>query len=320
MHQIVSATVDFVAPLVGAGDRRRRAIHVRGRCLHRQCCDTDHCRRIARKLRADRGGDRDLSHCLCHAGDYRRPARRYLRHQECISGRRARLHADVAVVRAGANRTRIDPRAAGAGRDRGADGAAGARHPSSVVFRCLARPRLWHLRHGAWPCGRGRLFARRRAGDVGSRRAGLARGVFRQPAVRPDHHGRGLADHAVGAAACRHPARCSRRDRAVHGTVVSDRPAAVRSRSALGAVDLAGDGGRRRDRCRLPAARARRRKPWRHAADRSCAAVGRGIHARSVRDLPVLFRQPVVLSGDDHVHAARRCIFRRCRPAWSSCR
>jgi hypothetical protein len=27
----------FDAPLVGARDRRRRAIHVRGRCLHRQC-------------------------------------------------------------------------------------------------------------------------------------------------------------------------------------------------------------------------------------------------------------------------------------------
>jgi len=91
----------------------------------------------------------------------------------------------------------------------------------------------------------------------------------------------------------------------VHGTVVSDRPTAVRSRSALGAVDLAGDGGRRCDRCRLPASRARRRKPWRHAADRSCAIVRRAIHARSVRNLPVLFREPVILSGDDAVHAAR---------------
>ena len=273
---------------MGAGDRRRCAIHVRGRCLRRQRCDPDHCRRIARQPGPDRGGDCDLSHRLCHAGDYRRPARRYLRHQECISGRRARLHAHLAVVRAGANRTRTDPRAAGAGRDRGADGAAGARHPSSAVFRCLARPGLWHLRHGAWPCGRGRLFARRRAGDIGSRRAGLARGVFRQPAVRPDHHGCCLADHAVGASARRHQAGRSRRDRAVHGIVVPDRPAAVRSRSALGAVDLAGDGGWRCDRCRLPAAGARGRKPRRHAADRSCAVVGCGIHARSVRNLPVL--------------------------------
>jgi hypothetical protein len=202
------------APLVGTGDRRRRAIHVRGRCLHRQCCDTNHCRRIARQFGADRGGDRDLSHCLCLAGDYRRPARRYLRHPECISGRRARLHTHVAVVRAGANRTRIDPRAAGAGRDRGADGAAGARHPSSAVFRFVAWPGLWHLRHGAWPSGRGRLFARRRAGDVGSGGIGLARGVFRQPAVRPDHHACCLADHAVDTPACRYQAGCSRRDRA----------------------------------------------------------------------------------------------------------
>ena len=63
--------------------------------------------------------------------------------RKCISGRRARLHAHLAVVRAGANRTRTDPRAAGAGRDRGDDGAAGARHPASPVFRCLARPGLW---------------------------------------------------------------------------------------------------------------------------------------------------------------------------------
>lgn len=37
-------------------------------------------------------GDRDLSDGLCNAGGQRRPARRYPRHQKCISGRRARLH------------------------------------------------------------------------------------------------------------------------------------------------------------------------------------------------------------------------------------
>ena len=72
---------------------------------------------------------------------------------------------------------------------------------------------------------------------------------------------------------------------------------------ALGAVDLAGDGGRRCHHRRLPAARARCRKPWRHAADRSCAVVGRRVHARSVRGLLFLFREPVILSGHDHVHA-----------------
>ena len=75
------------------------------------------------------------------------------------------------------------------------------------------------------------------------------------------HRRRGVADHAVGAAARRHAARRSRRDRAVRGTAVPDRPVAVRSRSALDAVALAGDGGRRRHPCRVPAARARCRKP-----------------------------------------------------------
>ena len=56
--------------------------------------------------------------------------------------------------------------AAGARRDRGADGAAGARHAASAVCRRLARPRLRHLRHRARPCRRRRLSARRRAGDA----------------------------------------------------------------------------------------------------------------------------------------------------------
>ena len=97
---------------------------------------------------------------------------------------RARLHRHLAVVRAGAIRTRTDRGAAGAGRDRGIDGAAGAGHHSSVVRGCLARPRLRHLRHRARPGGRSRLPARRRAGDVGSGGARLAHGVFRQRAVR----------------------------------------------------------------------------------------------------------------------------------------
>ena len=213
--------------------------------------------RIACERGADRGGDRDLSHCLCHAGGHRRPARRYPRHQTCLPGRRARLHADVAVVRAGAVRSRTDRRAAGAGRDRGADGAAGARHASFVVFGCSARPRLRHLRHRARARRRRRLSARRRAGDVGSRGSRLARGVFRQCAVRIDHHGRGLAHHADGAAPRRHAARRCRCDRAVRGIAVPDRAAAVRSRSALVAVGLAGDGVGRRHRRGVPAARAR---------------------------------------------------------------
>src|ERR1700687_3060101 len=43
-------------------------------------------------------------------------------------------------------------------RHRGADGAPGARHPSSVVLGSVARPRLRHLRHRAWACGCGRLL------------------------------------------------------------------------------------------------------------------------------------------------------------------
>ena len=55
----------------------------------------------------------------------------------------------------------------------------------------------------------------------------------------------------------RHAAGYSRRDRAVRRLVVPDRPAAVRPRSALVALGLAGDGGRRRHHRRLPAARTR---------------------------------------------------------------
>ncbi len=51
--------------------------------------------------------------------------------------RRLRLHADLALVRAGAIRARADHRAARAGRDRGADGAAGAGDAASVVCRFL---------------------------------------------------------------------------------------------------------------------------------------------------------------------------------------
>jgi hypothetical protein len=37
------------------------------------------------------------------------------------------------------------------------------------------------------------------------------------------------------------------------------------------------------------------REPWRNAADRSCAVVGRSVHARALRGVLFLFRQPVVL-------------------------
>ena len=58
------------------------------------------------------------------------------------------------------------------------------------------------------------------------------------------HHRRGVEDHADGAAPRRHAARHSRRDRAVRGIAVPDRPAAVRPRFALVVSGLAGDGRR----------------------------------------------------------------------------
>lgn len=246
----------FHAPLVGARNRGRRAIHVRRRCLHRQRRDPDHCRRAARKLGPDRGGDCDLSDRLCHAGGHRRPSRRYPRHQDDIHRRRRRFHRHLAVVRAGAIRTRTDSRAAGARRHRGADGAAGARHHPFAVYRRRAWPRLRHLRHRARPRRCSRLHARRHFGDARSRRIGLARGVFRQRAIRPDHHRRRHEHHADGAASRRHAARYSKRHRAVCGIAVPDRAAAVRPRSELVAMGLAGDGGGRRDHRRLPAAGA----------------------------------------------------------------
>ena len=167
----------------------------------------DHRGRAARDAGADRIRHRDLSDRLCHAGRHRRPARRHPRHQECLPGRRARLHADLAVVRAGAIGRRADHRAAGAGRDRSADGAAGAGDAASAVHRRIAQPRLRHLRHRARACGRRRLPARRSPGDDRSRRYRLALGVLRQRALRPRHCGCRLAHHAVGAAPGRHAAR-----------------------------------------------------------------------------------------------------------------
>jgi hypothetical protein len=69
----------------------------------------------------------------------------------------------------------------------------------------------------------------RRAGDVGSGGARLARGVFRQRAVRLADHGGGFEDHADGAASSGHAARHSRRYRPVHGIIVPDRAAVVRA-------------------------------------------------------------------------------------------
>jgi Arabinose efflux permease len=101
----------------------------------------------------------------------------------------------------------------------------------------------------------------------------------------------------------RHAAGYSGCDRAVSRPAVPDRPAAVRPRSALVAFDVAGDGRRRRHCRRVPAARARGRPPRRHAVDRSCAAVGCGIHARAYCRVLFLLRQFVVLSGHDDLHA-----------------
>jgi len=41
----------------------------------------------------------------------------------------------------------------------------------------------------------------------------------------------------------------------------------------------------------------------RHAADRSCTVVGPSLHARALRGISLLFRQSVVLPGDDTIHA-----------------
>ena len=287
----------------GACDRRRRPIHVRRRCLRRQRGDPDHRGGVAGEPGADRGRHRHLSDRLCNAGGHRRPARGHLRHPKCVCDGRVRLHRHLAVVRPGAVRSGVDHGPAGARRDRGADGDAGAGHPASSVSGRRARPRLRHLRHRAGASGRGRLSARRRAGDARSGGAGLAHGVFGQRSGRPRHHRRGTVDHAGGAAPRRHAARHSRRDRAVRRTLVSDRPTAVRPRPALVTPGLAGDGGGRRHRRGVPAAGARRCPPRRHAADRSRAVVRRCVHARSWRGLLLLSRQPVVLSGHDHVHA-----------------
>ena len=193
---------------------------------------------IAVELHASTGGDRirhrDLSDRLCDADRDRRPAWRHLRHQGRVSRGRIRLHADLAVVRPGAIRARADRRAAGAGRDRGADGAAGAGHAASLVRRSCAEPRLRHLWHRARARRSGRLRARRHAGEPRSRRCRLACRVLCQRPVRLRHSGGGREDHAIGPAPGRHAARCSRRRRAVSGPVVPDRAAVVRPRFRIG--------------------------------------------------------------------------------------
>ena len=118
-----------------------------------------------------------------------------------------------------------------------------------------------------------------------------------------DHHRRGVEDRADSAPPRRHAARHSRRDRAVRGIAVPDRPAAVRPRFALVISGLAGDGRGGRDHRRLPAARTRGRASRRHAADRSFAVVRCSLHARADRRVLFLLRQFVVLSGHDDVHA-----------------
>ena len=105
-----------------------------------------------------------------------------------------------------------------------------------LLFSDRSGPRLCRLWRRARACRRCRFCAWRGAGDVGSRRPRLARGVLRQRAVRTCTSLPRLANHADGAAPRRHAARHSRRRRAVCWLAVPDRPAAVRPRGALVAV------------------------------------------------------------------------------------
>ena len=98
----------YLAPLVGAGDRRRRAIHVRRRCFIVNVAIPT----IAVELHTSSAQIEAVIAIYLIAmrrGGHRRPARRYPRHQERLHRGRVRIYVDVAVVRAGAIRSGIDP-------------------------------------------------------------------------------------------------------------------------------------------------------------------------------------------------------------------
>ncbi len=167
-----------------------------------------------------------------------------------------RLHAGLAVVRAVGIGRDADLRPRRARRRCSDDGAAGARLDPHAVPRRCARARLRHLRRRDRPGRRGRLHARRLAGDAEPRRPRLAQHLLRQRADRRGHRARrGMAD-AGDAAQRRHAARPARGRRAVRRAARPGRAADVRSRTRLAVVALARDGGRRHDagRLRTPAA------------------------------------------------------------------
>ena len=233
-------------PLVGTGERRRGAVPRRGRCVHRQRRDPVDPRRPACRCRRDPGCRRGLPDRLCRAGDHRRPAGRHRRPQARVHRRRPRLHAGLAVVRAVRIAADADLRPRRAGRCRGDDGAAGARlHPHAVPRR-RTRSRLRHLRRRDRPGRRGRLHARRLAGDAGPRRPRLAQHLLRQRADRRGHRVRRCMADAGDAAQRRHAAGPARGRRAVRRTARPARAADVRPRTRLAVVALARDGSRHR--------------------------------------------------------------------------
>jgi hypothetical protein len=97
----------------------------------------------------------------------------------------------------------------------------------------------------------------------------------------------------------------TRRDGLVYRAIGPDWSIAVRPRRAVGVVDLADHGRWCGCHCRLRPAGAQDRGAGRHAADRSQPACRCRLHARPVRGVLFLLRQPVVLSGDDVVRARR---------------
>jgi len=116
--------MEFIAPLWYSMSSPRNSCS--GSTLIGQRCDSTIASELQRAPRRSRR-DRDLPHYLCNVwstggrlGD--------IYAQRMCSGRRARLH--VSPVVGLANPAPIDRSQAGARFDRGADGAAGARHPS----------------------------------------------------------------------------------------------------------------------------------------------------------------------------------------------
>ena len=163
-------------------------------------------------------GHRDLSDRLCDLDRDRRPARRHLRHQaRCFCRACSASPLTSLWCGAGAVRSGTDRRAAGAGCDRGTDGAAGAGDAASVVLRCMraaARSRstasCWDLPARPASLLGGALVTLDLAG-LGWRAVFLVNVPFGLLIIAA-----AAADHAVGAAPGRHAARHSRRDRAVY--------------------------------------------------------------------------------------------------------